>query len=167
MFAFLLLITEVNCFLGESYFTSRKTESMMDFMKDLAHQLIENKYLVQEIRSDHRQSVRIQQGIGHGLLSLPPFKKFLNGRMVNSKSCYPQKKCSHCPREVRSYCKCSLEAICVVTASLNTLKRPTSTLKATSRFTVDCNFFCDCLCSQIECHMCIFSVETYIPLESC
>ena len=58
-----------------------------------------------------------------------------------------------------------LEAICVVTASLNTLKRPTLTLKATSRFTVDCNFFCDCLCSQIECHMCIFSVETYIPLE--
>ena len=32
------------------------------------------------------------------------------------------------------------EAIYVVTASLNTLKRPTSTLKATSRFTIDCNF---------------------------
>ena len=60
-----------------------------------------------------------------------------------------------------------VEAICVVNASLNTLKRPPSTLKATSRFTVDCNFFCDCLCSQIECHMCIFSVETHIPLESC
>ena len=51
VFAFLLLIT--NCFLAESYFTSRKTESMMDFRKDLARQLIENKYLVQEIRSDH------------------------------------------------------------------------------------------------------------------
>ena len=53
------------------------------------------------------------------------------------------------------------EAICVVTASLNTLKRPTPTLKATSRFTVDCNIFCDCLCSQIECHTCIFTAETY------
>ena len=76
VFAFLLSITEVNCFLAESYFTSRKTESMMDFRKDLAHQLIENKYLVQEIRSDHHRSVRIQQGIGHGLLSLPPFNFF-------------------------------------------------------------------------------------------
>ena len=68
VFAFLLSITEVNCFLAESYFTSRKTESMMDFRKDLAHQLIENKYLVQEIRSDHHRLVRIQQGISHGLL---------------------------------------------------------------------------------------------------
>ena len=76
VFAFLLSITEVNCFLAESYFTSRKTESMMDFRKDLAHQLIENKYLMQEIRSDRHRSVRIQQGIGHGLLSLPPFKFF-------------------------------------------------------------------------------------------
>ena len=107
VFAFLLSITEFNCFLAESYFTSRKTESMMDFRKDLAHQLIENKYHVQETRSDCRQSVRIQQGISHGLLSLPPFKFFLNGHMVNSKSCCPQKKCSRCPREVQSYCKCS------------------------------------------------------------
>ena len=76
VFAFLLSITEVNCFLAKSYFTSRKTESMMDFRKDLAHQLIENKYLVQEIRSDHHQSVRIQQGISHGLLSLPPIPNF-------------------------------------------------------------------------------------------
>ena len=107
VFAFLLSITEVNCFLAESYFTSRTTESMMDFRKDLAHQLIKNKYLAQEIRSDCCQSVRIQQGITQGLLSLPPFKNFLNGWMVNSKSCYPQKKCSCCPREVQSYCKCS------------------------------------------------------------
>ena len=49
---------------------------MMDFRKDLAHQLIEYKYLVQEIMSDHHQSVRIWQGISHGLLSLPPFKFF-------------------------------------------------------------------------------------------
>ena len=104
---FLLSITEVNCFLAESFFTSRKTERMMDFRKDLAHQLIENKYLAQEIRSDHCRSVRIQQGISHGLLSLPPFKFFLNGQMVNSKSHYLQKKCSHCPREVQSYCHCS------------------------------------------------------------
>ena len=76
VFAFLLSITEVNCFLAESYFTSRKTESMMDFRKDLAHQLIKNKYLVQEIRSDRHRSVRIQQGISHGLLSLPPFNFF-------------------------------------------------------------------------------------------
>ena len=76
VFDFLLSITEVKCFLAESYFTSRKTESMIDFRKDLAHQLIENKYLAQEIRPDHHQLVRIQLGISHRLLSLPPFKFF-------------------------------------------------------------------------------------------
>ena len=148
VFAFLFSITEVNCFLAESYFTSRKTGSMMDFRKDLAHQLIENKYLVQEIRSDCRRSVRIQQGIGHGLLSLPPFKIFLmDGWSIPSHATLrinavaAQEKCGPTASVL-------LEAICVVTASLNTLKRPTSTVKATSRFTVDCNFFCDCLVAK-------------------
>ena len=42
VFAFLHSITEVNCFLTESYFTGWKCESMMDFRKTLAYQLIEN-----------------------------------------------------------------------------------------------------------------------------
>ena len=48
VFAFLLGITEVNCFLAEKQFTSRKSESMMDFRKLLAYELIENNFIVQE-----------------------------------------------------------------------------------------------------------------------
>ena len=52
VFAFLLSITEVNCFLAESYFTSRKSDSMMEFRKPLAHQLTENCFLEQESRGE-------------------------------------------------------------------------------------------------------------------
>ena len=38
----------------------------------------------------HR-STRIQEGIGHGLLSLPPFKIFVGTKVVTSMSKYPQK----------------------------------------------------------------------------
>ena len=48
VFAILFAITEVNCFLSESHFTSRKHDSMMDYRKELANVLIENQYLVQE-----------------------------------------------------------------------------------------------------------------------
>ena len=47
VFAFLFAIEEVNCFLSESHFTSRKHDSMMDYRKELANVLIENWYLVQ------------------------------------------------------------------------------------------------------------------------
>ena len=107
VFAFLMSITEVNCYLAESYFTSRKSNSMLDFRKSLAHQLIENEYFDQEAESQRRRSTRIQEGIGHGLMSLPPFKIFLGGRMVPSDSKYPPKKCNFCRREVRTYCKCT------------------------------------------------------------
>ena len=48
VFAFLLGITEVNCFLAEKQFTSWKSESMMDLRKSLAYELIENNFIVQE-----------------------------------------------------------------------------------------------------------------------
>ena len=57
---------------------------MLDFRKTLLHQLIENDYFDQEAESQHHRSTRIQEGIGHGLMSLPPYKKFLGGRMVPS-----------------------------------------------------------------------------------
>ena len=65
---------------------------MLDFRKSLSHQLIENDYFDQEAESQRRRSTRIQEGIGHGLMSLPPYKNFLGGRMVPSDSKYPPKK---------------------------------------------------------------------------
>ena len=77
VFTFLLSITEVNCFLVESHFTSQKSGSMLDFRKQLAFELIEIVYVEQEEAALHHRSTRVQEGIGHGLLSLPPFKKFV------------------------------------------------------------------------------------------
>ena len=91
VFAFLLSITEVNCFLAESHFTDRKSGSMLEFRKQLAYKLIENDYLEKEEAALRRWSTRIQEGIGHGLLSLPPFKKFVGTRIVTSMSKYPPK----------------------------------------------------------------------------
>ena len=78
VFAFLMSVTEVNCYLAESYFTSRKSNSMLDFQKSLSHQLIENEYFDQEAESQHRRSTRIQEGIEHRLMSLPPYKNVLS-----------------------------------------------------------------------------------------
>ena len=43
---------------------------MVDFRKSLSHQLIENDYFDQKAEAQHRRSTRIQEGIGHGLMSL-------------------------------------------------------------------------------------------------
>ena len=89
VFAFLLSITEVNCFLAESHFTDRKSGSMLEFQKQLAYELIENDYLEKEEAALRCSSTRIQEGIGHGLLSLPPFKKFVRTKVVTSMFKYP------------------------------------------------------------------------------
>ena len=55
----------------------------------LSHQLIENDYFNQEAESQCCRPTRIQEGIGHGLMSLQPFKIFLGSQMVSSDSKYP------------------------------------------------------------------------------
>ena len=89
VFAFLLSITEVNCFLAQTHFMDRKSGSMLEFRKQLAYELIENDYLEKEEAALRRRSTRIQEGIGHGLLSLPPFKKFVGMKGVTLMSKYP------------------------------------------------------------------------------
>ena len=94
-------------FLAQSHFTDRKSGSMLEFQKQLAYELIENDYLEKEEAAMRRRSTRIQEGIGHGLLSLPPFKKVVGTKVVTSMSKYPQKKCNYCKREVSMYCRCT------------------------------------------------------------
>ena len=107
VFAFLLSITEVNCFLAQSHFTDQKSGSMLELWKQLAYELIENDYLEKEEAVMCHRSTRIQEGIGHGLLSLPPFKTFVGTKVVTSRSKYPPKKCNYCKREVHMYCRCT------------------------------------------------------------
>ena len=64
---------------------------MLDFRMQLDFKLIENVYVDQEEAALCHRSTRIQEGIGHGLLSLPPFKTFCWTRIVSSMSKYPQK----------------------------------------------------------------------------
>ena len=74
VFCFLLSITEVNCFLAESCFTGQKSDSMLDFRKRLSLELIENAYMKEDNRVERQRSARIRERIGHGLVSLPPWK---------------------------------------------------------------------------------------------
>ena len=61
----------------------------MEFQKQLAYELIENDYLKKEEAALHHRSTRIQEVIGHGLLSLPPYKKFVGMKIVTSMTKYP------------------------------------------------------------------------------
>ena len=63
----------------------------MEFRKQLAYELLENDYLEKEEAALCRRSTRIQEGIGHGLLSLPLFKKNFETKVVTSMSKYPPK----------------------------------------------------------------------------
>ena len=96
---FLLSFTEVSWFLAEYYFTNHFSDSMMSFHKSIAFELIENIYLEQEETAQRCRSQHLHLSIGHGLVSLPPFKKFLDGNLVMSKSKYPSK--SAAPATVR------------------------------------------------------------------
>ena len=107
VFAFLLSITEVNCFLAQSHFTDRESGSMLEFRKQLAYELIENDYLEKEEAALHRRSTRTQERIGHGLLSLPTFKKICWDKSCHFYVQIPPKKCNYCKREVCTYCRCT------------------------------------------------------------
>ena len=102
VFAFLLSISEVNCWLAETQFTSWRTDSMLSYRKMLAYELIEIAYIKREeiqeqLSRSPRRSKQLLEETGHGLVSVPPNKKFKDGRLVSSKSRYPQHKCSQCP----------------------------------------------------------------------
>ena len=97
VFAFLLSISKVNCWLAETQFMSQHTDSMLSYRKKLAYELIENAYIkrdeIQEqLSRSPRQSRWLLEETGHGLVSVPPNKKFKDGWLVSSKSRYPQHK---------------------------------------------------------------------------
>ena len=52
VFAFLLSISEVNCWLAETQFMSQRTDSMLSYRKKLAYELIENAYIKREELQD-------------------------------------------------------------------------------------------------------------------
>ena len=60
VFSFLLSIRG-KLFLAESYFTGRKSDSMLDFRKYLSFEWIENAYMKEEDKVECHRSVRIRE----------------------------------------------------------------------------------------------------------
>jgi hypothetical protein len=110
VFAFILAVTEVNVFIASNYFFNGKHESMLDFRKVFAYNLINNPYYKREMQDEAlqlRRSKRNSTGEEHELLTLPKKTKFLQGDIVSSVSEYPQSKCMGCGKKVRTYCRCT------------------------------------------------------------
>ena len=141
VFAFLLSISEVNCRLAETQFTSQCTDSMLSYRKKLAYELIENAYIKREeiqeqLSRSPRRSRWLLEETGHGFVSVPPNKTFKDGRLVSSKSRYPQHKCSRCPREIRTYCRCTPGVYLCSSCFSEHVLVDADRLKCTSRFTI-------------------------------
>jgi hypothetical protein len=120
VFAFILAISEVNCFLAFKYFVWKpsnlnKIPTLHQFRRDLALKLIFNHHLKSE--DNLRYSKRLKQQEkntyeAHALVSAPPrAKKFFNGRWIcQANKKYQQYTCKgiNCKKKVRTCCKCSL-----------------------------------------------------------
>jgi Transposase IS4 len=107
VFAFLIAITEVNTALAMSFFYDKHDISQINFRKELAKELINNKYLVREQELGIRRARKRSNLVDHVLVTLPAFKKFKQGKMVPSAMQYGQYKCVGCPKRSRKYCQCS------------------------------------------------------------
>jgi hypothetical protein len=110
VFAYLLAVTEVNCYLASKYFHKKDYNGMLDYQKKFAENLIYNKYIDKERENElcpRRKSKRGRHEERHVLLTLPKKKKFFNERIIEADSLYPQFKCQGYKLKVRTYCKCS------------------------------------------------------------
>ena len=106
VFAFLLAVTEVNVnLILMNIYDTEATEQLV-FRKILAKELINNSYLSGS-RDDMVRTRSRRREIVHQLQNLPKNKKIKNGRVVESKMAYPQRKCHYCPRKIRTYCRCN------------------------------------------------------------
>lgn len=109
VFSFILGISEVNAFLGWSYFKGEKLE-FMAFRKLLARALIYNRFV------DTGAAVAVNRGrkrrmVDHTLVKAPLYaKRWTGGEWdVSAKNKYQQYVCSTrgCKAQVRTFCKCS------------------------------------------------------------
>lgn len=110
IFAFLIAVTEVNCRLAYEYFNNKEFDSTLAFRKLFAQELINNQYYINEQADPGervRRSARLNSNTNHELLSIPPGKKFLDGKIVDSITKYALAKCSTCKKRTRSYCRCT------------------------------------------------------------
>ena len=76
VFAFILAISEVNVIKTWVNIYGNKDVGTITFRKMLANQLIQNPYLMDENMEETQKNRPSARGIGHNLVSLPPFSRF-------------------------------------------------------------------------------------------
>ena len=118
--------------MAETYFTGRKSDSMLDFWKRLSFELIENAYMKEDNRVERQRSARIRERIGHGLVSVPPWKKFSGGHLVTSMLKYPQKNAASAATKYEPIVYALLECPCAAIAWQVTSKIAKTILKVAS-----------------------------------
>jgi Transposase IS4 len=107
VFAFIIAISEVNCQLVARHFYNKEDVSQVSFRKELAYELIYNKYIVKETEEGAQRSRKRSSTVDHELLTLFQFKKFKSNKIVASNMKYAQFKCGFCIKRTRKYCKCT------------------------------------------------------------
>ena len=83
-------------------------------------------------RVERQRSARIREQIGHGLVSLPPWKKFSGGHLVTSMSKYPQKNAAGAAEKYEPIVYALLECPCAAIAWQITLKIAKTILRVAS-----------------------------------
>ena len=85
--------------------TKSTPKPQLEFHKLVAHDLINNNYLVQEqAPTEISQRKRLKAMSSHSLVSLPLFRPFSGRLMMKLKTQYPQ---ATCIGKITTYCKCS------------------------------------------------------------
>lgn len=110
VFSFILGVSEVNAYLGRSYFGG-ENETQIQFRQKLAFDLITYMDELREcsigISPDR---LRSRNGREHTLVTAPCYSKFLNGRWQKIlKDKYQKYRCTHrgCKNRCRTVCSCS------------------------------------------------------------
>ena len=113
VFAFLLAVTEINCYLAFIFFVWNGEErlKLQEFRSELAWELIDNTFLNDE-NEKHKTGRPKRHIIDHKLETAPPFaKKICKGKWDKTcKQRYQQFACKsfQCSKKVRTYCICDV-----------------------------------------------------------
>ena len=110
-FAFLLGLSAANCQYAWHWFGGHEEETVLQFRKQMAHDLIFNDWVPSNttIRSSARKRQRVVPiTTVCQLETIPKYMKFEGIKLVPSVYIYPKKTCARCGTKCRTYCKCTI-----------------------------------------------------------
>jgi hypothetical protein len=108
-FVFLLAVTEANAKMASENLLGRAKVGMLEFQKQLAHELIHDEHFEAESsREQQRESPRHKgRTMQHEKVVVPVHQKFRRSELAPSGTKCNQTKCAGCKKRVRMHCKCS------------------------------------------------------------